>query len=60
MGVREAVWLVDVQLSCVRAVQRWLEVFGEEISCVLFSVDSPNPHQAIDVILTDCVVSDVD
>ena len=41
-------------------VERWLQVLGENITCVVLSVHSPNPHFSIYVILTDCVVADVD
>ena len=41
-------------------VERWLQVLGEDITCVVLSGHSPNPHFSIYVILTDCVVADVD
>ncbi len=41
-------------------MKRWLEVFGEDITFVVLTGYSPNPHLTINVILSDCVVSSVD
>ena len=38
-------------------VERWLEVFREDITFVVLTCDSPNSHLAVDVILSDCVMS---
>jgi hypothetical protein len=44
----------------VFGVYWWLEVFSEDIACVVMCCYSPNPHFTIDVILTDGVMADVD
>ncbi len=40
-------------------MKRWLEVFSEDITCVGLTDHSPDPHFAIDVILTDDMMADV-
>jgi hypothetical protein len=52
--------LVYVQFFCVFYVERRLEVFGEYVTCVVLSAHSPDSHFPIYVILTDCVVADID
>ncbi len=41
-------------------VERWLKVFGEDVTFIVLTGDSPNPHFAIHVILSDCMVAGVD
>jgi hypothetical protein len=40
-------------------VERWLEVFSEDITCVGLTGHSPDSHFAIYVILTDDMMADV-
>ncbi len=44
----------------VLQVERWLEVFSEYIACVCLTGHSPDPHFAIDVVLTDDIMADDD
>jgi hypothetical protein len=37
-----------------------LEVFGKNVACVFLRAHSPDPHFPTHVILTDCVVADID
>jgi len=49
----------NVELTDVFYVERWLEVFSEDITCVGLTGHSPNPHFAIYVILTDDMMANV-
>ncbi len=55
-------WFVvrEVERYGVFCMKRWLEVFREDITFVVLTCDSPNPHLAVNVILSDCVMSSVD
>jgi hypothetical protein len=43
----------------VLLVERWLEVFSEDITCVGLTGHSPDPHFAIYVVLTDDMMANV-
>ena len=57
---RDMFFLCDVEFPCVFDVERGLKVLCHYIAFIVLTGHSPNPHFAIHVILSDCVVSCVD
>ena len=48
-----------VQLLDVEGVERWLQVFREDIAGIELGRDSPNPTSPIHVVLSDGMMFDV-
>ena len=49
----------DVQLLDVEGVERWLQIFREDIAGIELGRDSPNPTSPIHVILSNGMMLDV-